>query len=120
MSDVRFVGTEAGHDVYLGTVDGQKVLYVQPALHEDDPLREVVAARRAVNFGEPCPYCGERLIRPSRHEQLLAILEGRVIQDNFAAAWDIVLVVQLSMMRADGHAGSLRVEIQISPVGNDR
>ena len=57
------------HDVLVTEIDGLRALVLCPELREDDPKRDVMAARRLVNLGHPCPYCGAVLRMPNRRER---------------------------------------------------
>jgi hypothetical protein len=64
----------------LGTLDGERTLFLGPELREADPpaVREGIARRRLVALGRPCP-CGARMVLPNRAARRRARRTGEVL-----------------------------------------
>ena len=67
------------HDVLVTEFHGERALVLCPEIREDDPDLDVMAARRSVNLGHPCPYCGAVLRMPNRRERREAARKKSVL-----------------------------------------
>ena len=75
----KLIAIGSGREVWTGTLNGARTMFVQPALHADNPQRDLVAPRRAANFGEPWPYCGTTAVMSNGHYQRFAAPKGRTM-----------------------------------------
>ena len=69
--------------VLVGTLHGERALYVGPDLEEGLPavVLDGLARRRMVGLGQPCPPpCGARLVMPNRAQRRAAGHAGLVLR----------------------------------------
>lgn len=68
--------------VLVGTLDGERTLYVGPELEEGLPpvVLDGLTRRRLVSLGHSCPApCGARLVMPNRAQRRAARSRGTVL-----------------------------------------
>jgi len=76
-------------DTAEAVVDGQRVMFVLPALYDDDDprVREGIARRRITGLTGECP-CGARRVWPNRADRRAAVKDGRVLHIEVVHAED--------------------------------